>query len=185
MANQTEQEKMLAGLPYDPRDPELTAGRLRAHRLCRELNRLDPADTERKAGIIAELTGQPVAVDITPPFFCDYGYNLVFGDNVYLNFNCVFLDVARIRIGSNVLIGPGVHVYAATHPVLAAERAAGLELGRPVAVEDDAWIGGGAILCPGTTIGKGSVIGAGSVVVSDIEPGAVAAGNPCRVIRKL
>ncbi len=176
---------MLAGLPYDPRDPELVAERLRAHTLCRELNAVAPARAERRAALVAELLGRPVAVDITPPFFCDYGYNLDFGENVYLNFNCIFLDVARIRVGRNVLVGPGVHVYAATHPTSVAERASGLELGRPVTVEDDAWIGGAAVICPGVTIGEGSVIGAGSVVVNDVEPGVVAAGNPCRVIRKL
>lgn len=185
MPNQTEKEKMLAGLPYDPRDPELTAGRLRAHTLCRALNALGPADAEHRSELVAQLLGRSVPVDITPPFFCDYGYNIDFGENAYLNFNCVFLDVARIRIGSNALIGPGVHVYAATHPTSVAERATGLELGGPITVEDNVWIGGGAIICPGVSIGEGSVIGAGSVVVNDIGPGVIAAGNPCRVIRNL
>src|SRR5437764_1466683 len=106
---------MLAGLPYDPTDPTLIAERLRAQTLCHELNSSTPNEAAKRAGVLNQLFGKPVVVDITPPFFCDYGYNIDLGDNVYFNVNCVVLDVVRITIGSNTLFGPGVHIYAAPH----------------------------------------------------------------------
>jgi maltose O-acetyltransferase len=173
---------MLAGELYDPADPELLADRERAHRLCRELQVAPAQDRQR---ILAALLRSPAPRNITPPFFCDYGYNIVLGERVYFNFNCVLLDVCRIVIGSDTLIGPGVHIYTATHPIDAGARRAGLEFGRPVTIGEDAWIGGGAIICPGVSIGDGAVIGAGSVVTRDIPSAVSAAGNPCRVIRSL
>jgi maltose O-acetyltransferase len=122
---------------------------------------------------------------IEPPFYCDYGINITLGDRVFFNFNCVVLDVAPVRVRSGVLFGPAVQIYAATHPLSAAERRTGLESGRAVEVGDDVWVGGGAIICPGVRVGARSVIGAGSVVTRDIPEGMFAAGNPCRVIREL
>ena len=122
---------------------------------------------------------------IEPPFYCDYGSNITLGERVFFNFNCVILDVAPVRIGSRVLFGPAVQVYAATHPLSAAERSTGLELGKMVEIGDDVWIGGGAIICPGVSIGARSVIGAGSVVTRDIPEEVLAVGNPCRVVRKV
>jgi maltose O-acetyltransferase len=176
---------MLAGELYDASDAELTADRQRAHSLCQKLNALPAGADEDKSRVLTSLFGRAVAANITPPFFCDYGYNIDLGHNAYLNFNCVVLDVAHVQIGSNTLFGPGVHIYAATHPMLVAQRRTGLEMGSPVSIEDDVWVGGGTIVCPGITIGKGSVIGAGSVVTRSVPPGVFAAGNPCRVIRKL
>ena len=176
---------MLAGELYDPSDPELVAARREARRLCRELAAVGDDDAERREQLIHALFGRAVSVSVTPPFFCDYGHNIELGENVYFNFNCVVLDVCRVRIGSNALFGPGVQIYAATHPMSARERQAGLELGRPVTIEDDVWVGGGAIVCPGVTVGAGSTIGAGSVVTRSIPPGVFAAGNPCRVIRRI
>ncbi len=181
----SEKTKMLTGRLYDPNDALLVAERFRAHQLCHALNQTDPADSERKSHIQQALFGKPISVFITPPFHCDYGYNLTFGENVYFNFNCVALDVMPITIGSNVLFGPGVHLYTATHPLPVAERRTGLESAKPITIGDDIWIGGGVIVCPGVTIGSGSVIGAGSVVTRDIPSGVVAAGNPCRVLRTL
>jgi maltose O-acetyltransferase len=181
----TEKEKMLAGQLYNPADPELVAERLHAQRLCQALNQLDPADLDRKAELLAELFGQPVSGFITPPFHCDYGYNIALGENVYFNVNCVVLDVMPVRVGNNVLIGPGVHIYTATHPIEAEERRAGLESGKPVTIEDDVWIGGRVVVCPGVRIGAGSVIGTGSVVTRDIPSGVLAAGSPCKVIRRI
>ncbi|HSE89447.1 MAG TPA: sugar O-acetyltransferase, partial [Candidatus Binatia bacterium] len=120
-----------------------------------------------------------------PPFYCDYGANIELGKRVFFNFNCVVLDVAPVRVGSGVLFGPAVQIYAATHPLSAAERRTSLELGRAVEVGDEVWVGGGAIICPGVRVGARSVIGAGSVVTRDIPEGVFAAGNPCRVIREL
>ena len=181
----SEKEKMLAGEPYDARDPALADERTRASRLCRRLAGVDPGDHAARFALLAELFGAETDADIQPPFHCDYGYNVVLGRNVYINVDCVFLDVNPIRIGDNVLVGPGVHIYAASHPLRATERSLGLEFGAPVAIETDVWIGGGAIVCPGTTVGRGSVVGAGSVVTRSIPEGVFAAGNPCRVLREI
>jgi len=181
----TERSKMLAGALYDANDPELKAARLRARALCQELNAL-PVDADaRRDALLAALFGAPVNASITPPFFCDYGSNITLGENAYFNFNCVILDVCAVTIGRNTLFGPGVHIYAASHPMTAEERRGGLELGAPVRIGDDVWVGGGSIICPGVSIGAGSMIGAGSVVTKDIPAGVFAAGNPCRVIRQL
>jgi maltose O-acetyltransferase len=117
---------------------------------------------------------------IRPPFFCDFGYNIRLGDGVFLNFNCVILDVVEVTIGDRTQIGPAVQIYAADHPRDAPTRASGLEFGRPVRIGSDVWIGGGAIILPGVTIGDGAVIGAGSVVTRDVGAGVTVAGNPAR-----
>ena len=176
---------MLAGEPYDASDPQLVAERLRARELCQALNALPPTLETERAALLAELFGAQTNVYVTPPLFCDYGRNITLGRNVYFNFNCIVLDVAPVRIGDNVLFGPAVQVYTATHPLDAALRRSGIESGKPIVIGDDAWIGGGAILNPGVTIGARSVIGAGSVVTRDIPDDVFAAGNPCKVIRNL
>ena len=117
---------------------------------------------------------------VRPPFFCDFGYNIRLGDGVFLNFNCVILDVVEVTIGDRTQIGPAVQIYAADHPRDAKTRAEGLEFGRPVRIGSDVWIGGGAILLPGVSIGDGAVIGAGSVVTRDVAAGETATGNPAR-----
>jgi maltose O-acetyltransferase len=123
-------------------------------------------------------------VEIRPPFFCDYGFNIHIGADSFLNFNCVILDTVAVTIGDRVQIGSAVQILAADHPLDPEARRTGVESGRPVVIEDDVWIGAGAILVPGVTIGTGSVIGAGSVVTRDIPAGVVAVGNPCRVLRR-
>ena len=178
----TEKSKMLAGALYDPMDAELASDRRRAHALCAELATAGPSDRLR---ILRALFARDSVPAITPPFFCDYGYNIDASESVYFNFNCVLLDVCRITIGDHTLVGPGVQIYAATHPMSAEERRAGLEFGRPVSIGRDVWIGGGAIICPGTTIGDGTVVGAGSVVTRSLPVSVLAAGNPCRVLRSL
>jgi maltose O-acetyltransferase len=117
---------------------------------------------------------------IRPPFFCDYGYNIRLGDNVFLNFNCIILDVVDVTIGDRTQIGPAVQIYAADHPRDAQTRRSGVEFGRPVRIGSDVWIGGGAILLPGVTVGDGAVIGAGSVVTRDVGAGQTVTGNPAR-----
>lgn len=177
---------MLAGALYDPLDAELCAARRRARLLVRAFNQTRDDESEARARLIRELI--PVSgegVWIEPPFFCDYGHNITLGDKVFFNFNCVVLDVAPVRIGSHVLFGPAVQIYAATHPLRAVERLTGLERGEPVEIGDDVWIGGGAIVCAGVHVGARSVIGAGSVVTRNIPDGVFAAGNPCRVIRSI
>jgi maltose O-acetyltransferase len=182
----TEKEKMLDGDLYDPQDPQLCAERQQARLLLKRINDTGDEQREERAHLLGMLIPtQGSNAWIEPPFFCDYGSNITLGDDVYFNFNCVVLDVAPVRIGSRVLCGPAVQIYAATHRLSAAERRSGLELGKPIVIGDDVWIGGGAILCPGVRIGAGTVVGAGSVVTRDLPAGVLAAGNPCRVVRNL
>jgi maltose O-acetyltransferase len=181
----SERDKMLAGHPYDPTDPQLVAHRLRARTLWHEFNSLPPEASARAASILKDLMDAHETVTINAPFRCDYGYNIHIGQDTYLNYDCVILDIAPVKIGNRVLLGPGVHLYGAVHPMSAVERQKGLESGRPISIEDGVWIGGRAVICPGVTVGAGSVIGAGSVVTQNIPAGVFAAGNPCRVIRTL
>jgi len=181
----TEKEKMLAGELYNASDPTLATERCRARALCQALGNLSPwAPGAERSDLLSRLFGAPTNATVTPPFFCDYGTNTELGDKVYFNFNCVILDVARVTIGDNVMFGPAVQIYTATHPMDAEERRSGLEFAKPVRIGNDVWLGGGVIVCPGVTIGDAAVIGAGSVVVRDIPAGVFAAGNPCRVIRQ-
>ncbi|HEX8294891.1 MAG TPA: sugar O-acetyltransferase [Chthoniobacteraceae bacterium] len=181
----TEKQKMLAGELYNALDPELSAERQRCRELCQLLNASREDHPEERRRILHELFGEETDAWIQPPFFCDYGTNITLGKKVFFNFNCVILDVMPVRIGDHVLLGPGVQIYTATHPLDAAERRTGLELARPIEIGADVWIGGSAIVCPGVKIGARSVIGAGSVVTREIPDDVVAAGNPCRVLRSL
>jgi len=182
----TEKEKMLSGEMYDATDPQLTAERRQARDLCKSLNESRDSEQELRERIIRELFGSAGdAIWIEPPFHCDYGSNITFGSKVFINFNCVILDPAPVLIGSNVLFGPAVQVYTATHPMNALERCTWLEFARPVEIGSDVWVGGGAIIYPGVSIGSRSVIGAGSVVTRDIPADVFASGNPCRIIQQL
>jgi maltose O-acetyltransferase len=181
----SEEEKMLAGELYAAFDPALVAARTRTKHLLHRLNVTEYVLTDAAHGILAELlphAGENLWVE--PPFHCDYGRNIYCGNNVYFNVNCVVLDGAKITIGSNVLFGPGVQLYAATHPLDATTRRT-LELAQPITIGDDCWLGGGVIICPGVTIGEGCVIGAGAVVTKDVPPYSLAVGNPARVVRSL
>ena len=181
-----ERERMLRGLLYLPTDPGLVQERLRARRLVQAFNATAPDDAQARTRILGELLGhRGERVTIEPPFHCDYGDNIEIGDDTFINFNCIVLDCAAVRIGRRVLIAPGVQILAATHPLDVATRRSGRELARPVTIGDDVWLGAGAIVNPGITIGAGSVIGSGSVVAADVPPGVVAVGNPCRVLRDL
>jgi maltose O-acetyltransferase len=181
----SERDKMLAGELYDPLDPELVRARDRARDLCQSLNATREAQQEERRRIVKELFGAGgETVWMQPPFFCDYGSNILLGERVFFNFNCVVLDVCQVRIGDYTLFGPAVQIYTATHPMNAGLRRA-QEFARPIAIGPDVWVGGGAILCPGVRIGSRSVIGAGSVVTRDIPEGVFAAGNPCRVLREI
>lgn len=182
----SEKDKMLAGELYDPLDVQLCAERQRTRLLLKQLNDSRDDQPQARAQLLkALLPGARGEVWIEPPFFCDYGSNISLGEKVFFNFNCVILDVAPVHIGARVLFGPAVQVYAATHPLHAAERRSGLEFGKPVEIGDDVWVGGGAIICPGVKVGAGAVIGAGSVVTRDVPAGVFAAGNPCRLLREI
>lgn len=185
----SEREKMLSGEPYLPSDPQLWQDRVRARRLLKRFNHdLAYDDTTQRELLLAELLGglDPAAPPfIEPPFFCDYGYNIHLGSDFYCNFNCTFLDCGPVHIGDRVLFGPGVQVYAVTHPVDPGERAAHTESCRPVRIGSDCWVGGNATILQGVTIGAGVTVAAGSVVTKDVEPYCVVAGNPAKVIRRL
>lgn len=181
----TEFEKMLAGELYDPLDAALVEARQRARDFCQDLNATREADQETRRRIVTALFGKGGdSVWMQPPFFCDYGSNILLGRRVYFNFNCVVLDVCQVKIGDYTLLGPAVQIYTATHP-MNAELRRKQEFGKPVEIGSDVWIGGGAIICPGVTIGSRTVIGAGSVVTRNIPDAVFAAGNPCRVIREI
>ena len=175
---------MLAGEPYRP-DAELGADQAANKAWLVRYNAALALPVSQRHALLRERLAH-VGRDavIRPPFFCDYGTNIHLGRKVYFNFNCVLLDVCEVRIGDFTLIGPAVQIYAATHP-LAAELRRRCEFGKPVTIGSDCWIGGGAILCPGVTVGDRTVVGAGSVVTRSLPEGVVAAGNPCRVLRKL
>lgn len=181
----TEKEKMLAGEYYLANDELLVQERTRCKVLLKQLNVEEYVVTDRTKTILAELMPRAhSSIYIEPPFNCDYGYNIICGENVYFNVNCVVLDVMPVTIGNNVFCGPGVQIYTATHPLDAIPRRS-KENAKPITIGDDCWLGGGAIICPGVTIGKGCVIGAGSVVTKDIPDNSLAVGNPAAVIRKL
>jgi maltose O-acetyltransferase len=182
---QSERDKMLAGELYDPLDPELVAARARARDLCQALNATREVQQEERRRIVQALFGAGGdSVWMQPPFFCDYGSNILLGERVFFNYNCVVLDVCRVTIGDYTLFGPSVQIYTATHP-MNAELRRKQEFAKPIEIGADVWVGGGAILCPGVRIGSQSVIGAGSVVTRDIPERVFAAGNPCRVIRAI
>lgn len=170
---------MLAGELYFANDEELTRERRHAKALCREYN-VTPA-----APLLETLFGYATDAYLEPPFFCDYGYNIRLGARVYANHNLVILDCAPVHIGDDVLIGPNVVITTATHPVDPTTRVSGLELAKPITIGPRAWIGAGAILLPGIEIGANTTIGAGSVVTKSIPADCVAAGNPCRVLRRI
>ncbi len=176
---------MVAGEPYDPDDPELVAARERARRLTAAYNDTAPDEPDRRRDLLDDLLGDVGdGVAVEPPFRCDYGDNIVAGDDLFANFDCVVLDVAPVEFGDHCQLGPGVHVYTATHPLDADERR-GKEFGEPVTVGDDVWIGGRAVLNPGVTVGDRAVIASGAVVTDDVPSDTVVGGNPARVIREL
>jgi maltose O-acetyltransferase len=178
-------DKMLAGELYDPLDAELVRARARARDLCWALNATREAEQDERRRLLRELFGQGgESVWMQPPFCCDYGTNILLGERVFFNFNCVVLDVCRVTVGDYTLFGPAVQIYTATHPMNAALRRQ-QEFGKPVEIGSDVWVGGGAIICPGVKIGSRTVIGAGSVVTRNVPDGVFAAGNPCRVIREI
>ena len=196
MNRKTEKERMLAGEPYNARDPQLLAIAHRARDLLAAYVATPSAETATRQELLSSLLGGIGRnVWIEAPFFCNYGENIFIGNNVFVNYNCVFLDSNRITIGDNILIGPAVQVYTATHPIDPQERfqpsgddpesTQYITRALPVRIGSNVWLGGGAILMPGVHIGENSAIGAGAVVTESIPPNVFAAGNPCRIIRKL
>ena len=184
MPLRTEKEKRLAGESYNCLDPDLEAERQRTKELLRLYN-LTEAMPERQA-ILQQLLGQIGQNSIIePPFYCSYGQNIHIGDHVYLNVLCIILDCNEVHIGHHVMIGPAVQILTAAHPLQAETRNQGWEVAKPITIEENVWVGGGAILLPGVTIGNNAVVGAGAVVSKDVPPYTVAAGNPAKVIREI
>jgi maltose O-acetyltransferase len=182
----SEKEKMLAGELYDALDKQLSEERTETRLLIKAFNDSAEDGKEERTLILKKLLpNSGPDLWIQPPFYCDYGSNIITGNKVFFNFNCVVLDVAQVIRGHRTLFGPTVQIYTATHPMDFTVRAKGLELAKPVFIGDDVWIGGSAVICPGVTIGDRTVIGAGSVVTRNIPADVFAAGNPCRIIRSL
>lgn len=169
----------------NPFEPERVAARKRAKHLCQQINALRADQTKARKPLYQQLFAQVSRAYIEPHFFCDYGSNIFLGENFYANHNCVILDAAEVHIGDDVMLGPNVQIYATTHPIDPVERATGKEFATAVHIGNRCWIGGGAIILAGVSIGDDTVIGAGSLVTKDIPAGVVAVGNPCRILKSI
>lgn len=183
----TEKEKMLAGEYYSAIDPELVRELNETKDIIQQYNNLRPSDTQGRFEILKNLIGK-MADDnalIIQPFFCDYGKHIRLGKRFFANFNFTVLDEAYVTIGDDCFIGPNVSIYTACHSTNPIERNSRKEWALPVTIGNNVWIGGSVTILPGVTIGDNVTIGAGSVVVKDIPSNVVAAGNPCRVIKRL
>ena len=183
----TEKEKASMGLLYDAnKDEELIKDRAYCKSLCFEYNQLHPDKTCERTALIKKILGKTSnSFLIEQSFICDYGYNIEIGDNFYSNHNCIILDCAKVTFGDNVFIAPNCGFYTAGHPLDAKTRNLGLEYAYPITIGNNVWISGNVVVLPGVTIGDNVVIGAGSVVTKDIPNGVVAAGNPCRIIKRI
>ncbi len=180
----SEKQKMLSGELYRATGEELAADARRVAEWMDRYNGSIAATQRDHAALLREMLAEVgEGTYIRPPFHCDYGFNISLGKGVFLNFNCVILDVVKVTIGDRTQIGPGVQILTADHPRDPAQRRAGLEFGRPVIIGADVWIGGGAIILPGVTIGDGAIVGAGAVVTRDVPAGVIVMGNPARARR--
>lgn len=180
----SEKDKMLAGELYRASDPQLVSERRRCRSLLHAFN--GEPDEDKRAAILRELLGRIGSGSfIQPPLACDYGTNVSIGDDVFINFNCVILDCASVTIGDRTQIAPSVQLLAADHPRDAQTRRDLLELAHPISIGSNVWLGAGAIVLPGISVGDDSIVGAGSVVTRDVPSGVLAVGNPCRVVREL
>ena len=183
----TEREKAQKGYLYDANyDLEIIEEETRCADLCYEFNQCRPSDTKKQKELLTKILGSmkenPV---ITAPFYCDYGFNISIGKNFYTNHNVTILDGAKVTFGDNVFIAPNCVFSTAGHAIDSEQRSRGLEIALPITVGDNVWIGTNVSVLPGVTIGNNTIIGAGSVVNKNIPEGVIAAGNPCKVIRKI
>lgn len=182
----SQKQRMLAGDLYLAEDAELLAAGRRAYLLAREYEVSYAADVSQAHALLAQLLGEVgEGVHIKPPLFVDYGFNITIGAGSFVNYGLVALDVGRITIGRDVLIGPNVQLLTPTHPLEPELRRAKYEAAEPIVIGDNVWLGGGAIVLPGVTIGANSIVGAGAVVTKDVPPNVVVAGNPAAIIRRL
>jgi maltose O-acetyltransferase len=182
----SQRERMLAGDLYLADDPQLVQQSQRAEALAKEFNETSPLDRAGRLRILGQLLGSLGAeTEIRPPIYCDYGFNLHVGARTFVNYGLYALDVAEIRIGDDVQIGPAVQLLTPTHPLEPGLRRDKWEAAEPISIGNNAWLGGGVIVCPGVTIGENTVVGAGAVVTRDLPPGVLAVGSPARVVRTL
>ena len=183
----TEKEKAKLGKLYDANyDKSLLEERKKAKQICYEFNMLPPLEEEKGKKILKEFLGETREnFIITPPFYCDYGYNIKLGENFYSNHNLVILDGAEVNFGDNVFIAPNCCITTAGHPLDVEQRNLGLEYAYPIEIGNNVWIGANVTILPGVTIGDDVVIGAGSVVNKDIPKGVIAIGNPCKILREI
>lgn len=173
-----------AELPYISDTAVMEEQRV-CRRILQRLNTVDRSDFEQIAAIVKELFPGAQNAVVNPPFFCDYGTHISVGKNFFANYNCAIIDVAKVTIGDNCQFAPNVSIYTAGHPLHPEIRNTLYEYGIHVTIGNNVWIGGNSVVLPGVNIGDNCVIGAGSVVTKDIPPWSLAAGNPCRVIRKI
>ncbi len=182
----TEKQKMLAGEMYNPLDSQLVKERLEARMLFQQINTTREDKKQERDAMCYKLFGKAgKGLWIEPPFYCDYGYNIQVGEDVFLNFDCCILDVMPVILGDRVMLGPKVQIYTATHPLNAKARSSGVEFAKAITIGNDVWIGGGAIICPGVTIGNGVVVGAGAVVTKNIPDNTFVGGNPAKHIKSI
>lgn len=182
----TEKERMLSGKLYIARDKELARDNKKSRMLTRLFNNSTEEQLKYRVELLKELfesTGKNIYIE--PPFRCDYGCHISIGNNFYANYDCIIVDVCKVRIGNNVFFGPRVCIFTAGHPIDADIRNTQLEYGKPVTIGNDVWIGGNTVINPGVTIGNNVVIGSGAVVTKDIPDNVIAVGNPCRVLREI
>jgi len=178
--------RMLAGDLYLADDPVIAAEQARAQELQERYNATRHDEQVLRDSLLRELLGDVgEGVVVRPPFFCDYGSHISIGARTFANYDCVLLDVAPIRIGVACQLASRVQLLTATHPIDPGPRRVGWEYAEPITLADNVWLGGGAIVCPGVTIGKDTVVGAGAVVTRDLPAGVVAAGVPARVLREI
>ncbi|MDT0202982.1 sugar O-acetyltransferase [Nocardioides sp. AE5] len=184
--NRSMRQRMVAGDDYLADDPELVEMLATSFAFMDRYNATATSDVEGQREILSAWLGSVgEEVTIRPPFRVDYGVNLYVGDRVFANFGLTALDVCEITIGDDAQIGPNVSILTPLHPIDAERRREKWEYGAPVAIGSNVWIGGGAKILPGVSIGDNTVIGAGSVVARDIGDNVVAVGNPARVVRHL
>ena len=181
----TEREKMTAGEPFFTNDTQLMEDKKHARILCAQFNN-SPEDEAVRISLLKTLFGQcGERIAVKPPFHCDYGYNIFLGEDFFMNFDCVFLDAAPIRIGAHCMIGPKTCIYAIGHSLDAESRREKVGIPKPVTIGDNVWIGGGVTILPGVTIGNNTVIAAASVVTKSFPDHVVIAGNPARIIKRI
>ena len=180
----TNKERRDAGMAYIS-DDHVFEEQKECRQILQKLNFMDRSDFDGIGAVVAELFGKSDNAFVNPPFYCDYGKHIEVGKNFFANYNCTLIDVAKIRIGDNCMMAPNVSVYTAGHPIHPVSRNSTYEYGKEVTIGDNVWLGGNTVVCPGVHIGSNVVLGAGSVVTKDIPDWCVAAGNPCKVIRKI